>query len=417
MTARFHCPTAWTGRRFEGDVVVDVAGGTIVSVEAGTPLGPDMTALGGVVFPGMANTHSHVFHRLLRGLVASSTGDFWSWRDRMYEVAAGLDPDSYRAVAAAAFREMVLAGYTSVAEFHYIHHQPDGRPYADPNVMADALAAAAAETGIRLTVLDTCYLSAGFGRAPEGPQRRFADRSVEAWAERTAAWKPPEGVVAGVAIHSVRAVDPESCRRLAELASGRPLHVHLSEQPAENEASLEHYGATPTQVLAGAGALGPDTTVVHATHLTAADVSLLADSGTVVSVCPTTERWLADGIGPTGRLADAGVPLTIGSDSQAVIDPFEEMRLLELHQRLATLRTGAHPVPDLLETGAGRDTVMGRPVARLAPGSPADLVAVSPTSPRTAGVAPEGLVFAASAADVTQVVVGGRPIPAAARTF
>jgi formiminoglutamate deiminase len=397
---RWHCPTAWTGGGFEADVVVEVENDVISAVRSGVPFGAGMRPLTGVVFPGFANTHSHVFHRLLRGHVGSSRGDFWSWRDAMFAVADALDPDSYRAVAAATFKEMVAAGYTSVAEFHYLHHQPGGMPYADQNVMGDALVDAATEAGIRLTVLDTCYLSAGFGEAPVGAQLRFADSSVERWAERVDAWKPAGEVVVGAAIHSVRAVDPRSCAVVASCAEGGPLHIHLSEQPAENEGCVAAYGATPTQVLADAGALGSTTTVVHATHVAAADIALLAESGARASICPTTERWLADGIGPTRALADAGVPLAIGSDSQAVIDPFEEVRLLELHQRLATGQTGSHDVADLIRAGTGSPVLVA--------GGPSDLVAVDMTTPRTAGVAAEGVLFAATAADVTGVVSTGR---------
>jgi len=317
----------------------------------------------------------------------------------MYEVASGLDPDSYRKAAAATYREMVLAGYTSVVEFHYLHHQPDGRPYDDPNVMSDALVDAATEAGIRLTILDTCYLSAGFGREPEGVQRRFSDGTGAAWAERVDGWRPPPDVTVGAAVHSVRAVGPAHMSAVAEWAADRLLHVHLSEQPAENRDCLNHYGKTPTQVLADAGVLGPTTTAVHATHVSPADIALLAETGTAVCVCPTTERWLADGIGPTAALARAGIDISVGSDSQAVIDPWEEVRLLELHQRLASHRTGAHPVPWLLRAGTGD--------GRLATGLPADLVAVASDSPRTAGVPVDGLVYAASASDVTAVVVGG----------
>src|SRR5690606_33849017 len=322
--------------------------------------------------------------------------DFWSWRDDMYEVAAGLDPDSYRKVAVAVFREMLAAGYTSVFEFHYVHHQPDGTPYDEPNVMAAVLADAALETGIRLTILDTCYLSAGFGLPPEGVQRRFSDGTAQAWLERVDSWNPPAGVGWGAAIHSVRAVNPRQMETVLEWVGDRPLHVHASEQPTENRDCLNHYGHTPIRVLADAGVLGRNTTVVHATHLGDGDVNLLASSGTRAAICPTTERWLADGIGPTGDLAAAGVPLAIGSDSHAVIDPFEEMRLLELHQRLATGRTGTHSPAELIRAGTGGSSIR--------PGAAADLVAVDPASPRTAGVEPAGLVFAATAADVTRVV-------------
>ncbi|HEX2153928.1 MAG TPA: formimidoylglutamate deiminase [Acidimicrobiia bacterium] len=402
-TTRFHCAVAWTGRGFEKDVVVGVGDGLIVSLEVGVT-DKDPARLPGVVFPGMVNNHSHVFHRLLRGHVSRRRGDFWSWREAMYEVAEGLDPDSYRQIAAATFREMLAAGYTSVTEFHYLHHQPDGRPYDEPNVMGDALADAAAEVGVRLTLLDTCYLSSGFGLPPAGVQRRFSDGTPEAWAERVAGWQPPSHVQFGAAIHSVRAVNPRQMSAVAEWAEQKPLHIHVSEQPAENKEALNHYGRTPVQVLADGGLLGPTTTVVHATHASDDDIALLSESETSVVICPTTERWLADGIGPTGALGAAGIELTIGSDSQAVIDPWEEMRLLELHQRLATGTTEVHGVPSLLQAGSG-----GR---RLGVGEPADLVAVATDTPRTAGVPHEGIVFCATAADVAAVVVGGRTVSA-----
>lgn len=394
---RFHCPVAWTGSEYAEKVVVETAGAEITAVTIGDLPG-DATRLEGVTFPGFVNTHSHVFHRLVRG--QAGAGDFWSWRDAMYEVASLLDPESYRHIAVATYREMVAAGYTSVTEFHYLHHQPDGTPYDDPNVMADALVDAAAETGIRLTLLDTCYLSSGFGEPAEGVQRRFADAHVEAWAERVSTWRPPPGLEVGAAIHSVRAVSPDQIPVVAAWARDRPLHVHVSEQPVENQACLHHHGRTPTQVLADAGALAPNVTVVHVTHVSAADIALLAAAGVTASICPTTERWLGDGIGPTPDLAQAGIPLVIGSDSQAVIDPLEEARLLELHQRLATGRIGSHHPAFLIGAATGGRT--------LAPGRPADLVTVSTASPRTAGVEPDNLVFAATAADVVSVVIGGR---------
>lgn len=396
---RYHCSRAWIGDEFAADLVVTCEDGMITDAAPGTAT--EAVSLPGIVYPGFANAHSHVFHRLLRG-EANGRGDFWSWRRRMYEVAAELDPDSYRAVAVQTYSEMIDAGYTSVCEFHYLHHRPDGQPYRDPNVMASALADAAAETGIRLVLLDTCYLSAGFGRPPEGVQLRFSDGSAEAWVERVSAWTPPPGVDVGAAIHSVRAVSPRQMEVVAEWAHGRPLHIHLSEQKSENRDSLNHYGRTPTQILADTGLLSADLTVVHATHLSPGDISLLGEAGVTVAVCPTTERWLADGIGPTGRLARAGARLSVGSDSQAVIDPFEEMRLLELHQRLVANVTGTHPLPELLAAGTG-----GRGLRR---GEPADLVAVDPDSVRNRGVSPEGVVFSATTADVMAVVIGGRRI-------
>lgn len=398
----FHCEMAWTGDAFERDVLIREAEGIIDEVHVGVPSAASSTRLSGVVFPGFQNSHSHVFHRLLRGSVSGGPGDFWSWRRRMYEVAARLDPDSYREVATLVFKEMVAAGFTSVTEFHYLHHQPDGRPYDDPNVMADALVEAAVDTGIRLTIVDTCYLSAGFGRPVEGVQRRFSDGTAQAWAERVTAWSPPEGVTLGAAIHSVRAVDPAQMRVVAEWAGNRPLHVHVSEQQVETRECLDRYGKTPVQVLADSAVLGANVTLVHATHVTPDDIELVSRSGASVCVCPSTERWLGDGVCPTDRLEEAAIPVTLGSDSQAVIDPFEEMRSVELHQRLAKEATGIHDPRSLVAMGTAR--------RRIAPGESADLVAVDSNSVRTHGVEPAGLVFAATGADVTTVVVGGEPV-------
>ena len=271
------------------------------------------TSLAGVTIPGLANAHSHAFQRALRGRTQAGRGDFWTWRERMYEVAGGLDPDTYRALARATFGEMALAGITGVGEFHYLHHTPDGTPYEDPNEMGKAVIEAAREAGIRITLLDTCYLQGGFGKEPEGVQRRFSDGSVEAWAQRVSALEPAPEARLGAAIHSVRAVDPGSAAGVAALAAERswPLHAHVSEQPAENEGCLEAFGKTPSAVLAEAGALSERFTAVHATHLADSDFDLLGGCG--VCLCPTTERDLGDGVGPASRLRGAGARLSLGT--------------------------------------------------------------------------------------------------------
>lgn len=382
-----------------------VDGGTFVSVTAGTA--PDGAALlPGVVVPGFANGHSHAFHRALRGRTHDRSGTFWTWRDRMYTVAARIDPDGYLALARAAYAEMALAGVTAVGEFHYLHHAPGGRPYAAPNIMGDALRRAAADAGIRLTLLDTCYLTAGIdGRPLDGVQRRFADADVDAWAARA-----PTGPGTGVAVHSVRAVPRAALAAVAAVAAGRPLHVHLSEQPAENTACLARYGRTPTALLAAEGVLGPGTTAVHATHLTGADVAALGSSGTGVCLCPTTERDLADGIGPAGALHRAGVPLSLGSDQHAVTDLVEEARAMEMHERLATGQRGRFTPADLL-AALTRHAALGHPDAGvLAAGAPADLVAIRTDTVRTAGGDPAQILLAATAADVDTVLVGGEPV-------
>ena len=400
--SRFALQHALVGDSVQADVVVEVSDGRITAVSDRPE--PDAVAVPGLTLPGLANCHSHAFHRALRGHTQTEGGSFWTWREQMYSLAATLNPDGYFELAREVYAEMRATGITAVGEFHYLHHQPDGTPYADPNEMGRALLAAADDAGIRIRLLDTCYLSAGFGRAPEGVQVRYSDGDAHAWAERVAAFGDPR---VGAAIHSVRAVPREQLGVVVEAAAGLPLHVHVSEQVAENQECVAAYGLTPTQVLAEAGALGPLTTAVHATHLTEEDIRLLGESATNVCFCPTTERDLADGIGPARRLHEAGATLTLGSDSHAVIDLFEEMRAVEMHERLASQRRGHWRASELL-AAASRDghRSLGYPDAgSIGVGQRADLVSVDLDTIRTrgTGATPETLVFAATGADVVQV--------------
>lgn len=301
------------------------AGDRLASVVPMTQPAPGDTVLRGLTLPGFANAHSHAFHRALRGRT-HDRGTFWTWRDAMYRWALRLDPESYYTLARAAFAEMVLSGYTVVGEFHYVHHQPDGTPYGEPNAMGEAVLAAAAEAGLRITLLDSLYLAGGLETAGHLPldtgQRRFSDGSVAAWAERRSRLKESPTARIGAAVHSVRAVPSAAQHAVADVLGPEvPTHVHLSEQPAENAAALGCYGLTPTGLLGDAGLLRPSLTAVHATHLTSDDVALLGASGATVCLCPTTERDLADGFGPAQVLFDSGVPLAVGSDSQAVVIP------------------------------------------------------------------------------------------------
>ena len=416
----WHCELAWLGpgRGMAERVLVEVEGERIAAVTGGTDPPAGATRLAGVTVPGLANGHSHAFHRALRGRTQRAGGDFWSWRELMYQVAGVLDPDSYLELATAAYAEMALAGICAVGEFHYLHHDPAGRPYADPNAMGEALAEAAGRAGVRLTLIDTCYLRAGLdGRPLAGAQVRFGDGDAGAWAERAGSLRERPGLRVAAGIHSVRAVDEAAMATVAAWAGGRdvPLHLHLSEQRAENEVCLAATGRTPAALAGSAGALGPRTTAVHATHLTGEDVARLGASGTSVCLCPTTERDLADGIGPAAALAAAGSPLCLGSDSNAVVDLFEEARAVELDERLASGRRGNHRPDDLLAaaTEAGM-AALGWDAGRLAPGRLADLVTVGLDSVRLAGTRPaeaaDHLVFAATAADVTSVVASGRQI-------
>jgi formiminoglutamate deiminase len=397
------------------DVEIDVdRAGFVSSVTPGRPKAGSAQELPGIVLPGFANAHSHAFHRALRGRTHGDGGTFWTWRNRMYTLAARLDPDSYLALARATYAEMALAGVTAVGEFHYLHHGPGGAPYADPNAMAEALREAALDAGIRLTLLDTCYLAGGL--TPDGHsalnavQSRFSDGDADAWAQRVELLKPSPGMRIGAAIHSVRAVPRNQLATVGRLDG--PRHVHLSEQPAENDSCLGYYGVTPAQLLADEGLLGRRTTAVHATHLSPADVDRLGTTRTTACFCPTTERDLADGIGPARALLDAGSPLALGSDQHAVIDLLEEARALETDERLASLRRGNLTPGELLDalTVAGHVSIGWPELGRIAVGHPADLVAVRLDSVRTAGTDPGQVVMAATAADVDTVIMGGRVV-------
>ncbi|MEU2059900.1 formimidoylglutamate deiminase [Streptomyces sp. NPDC013455] len=410
---------AWLGTHVEPGVALEVADGRISAVRTGVPAPPPgAEVLRGLTLPGLANAHSHAFHRALRGSVQVGSGTFWTWREVMYSVADRLTPETYHALARAVYAEMALAGITCVGEFHYVHHAPGGAPYADPNAMGEALIAAAADAGVRITLLDTCYLSAGFGELPNTHQLRFSDGSAEAWAERCAVLKERDHARIGAAIHSVRAVPAGQLATVARWARERsaPLHVHLSEQTAENEACLAAHGRTPTRLLADHGVLGPRTTGVHNTHLTDEDIDLLGGSGTGTCMCPTTERDLADGIGPAVALQRAGSPLSLGSDSHAVIDLLEEARAMELNERLRTRTRGHWTAAALLRaaTADGHAALGWDEAGTIEAGALADLTTIALDSVRTAGPLPrlgaETAVFAASAADVRHTVVGGRHV-------
>jgi formiminoglutamate deiminase len=410
----FWCELAWLGGdRVETGALVNVENGRIASVELGLARPPaDATRLDGVTIPGLANAHSHAFQRALRGRAQAERGSFWSWRERMYEVAARLHPDSYLKLARGTFTEMARAGITVVGEFHYLHRDPVGTPYADPNAMGKAVIEAASQVGIRITLLDACYLHGGIGEPLAPEQVRFSDGDAGGWIERVDQLEDGPRVRIGAAIHSVRAVDPGAAGRIAAWAGERPLHAHVSEQPAENEACIAAYGATPTEVLADEGALDRRFTAIHATHVSDRDIELLGSGGCTVCLCPTTERDLADGVGPARRLHDAGATLALGSDSNAIIDPFEEARAVELDERLVSGQRGIHRPADLLNhaTGGGY-AALGWDAAGFEPGMLADLVTVGLDSVRLAGAdrgqLPAALVFSATAADVRNVIVGG----------
>ncbi len=419
---RIHCQWALLDDGVAADVELTVADGRFTAVDVDVPPSSGAQRRTGLSLPGLANVHSHAFHRALRAHTQADEGTFWTWRSIMYRVAERLDPDRYHRLARAVSGEMALAGISSVGEFHYLHHSPDGTPYRDPNAMGDALAAAAADAGLRITVLDTLYQHGGLGpeghRPVEGVQRRYSDGSIDAWIERLDRHRTADHVRPGAAVHSVRAVDQIGLTAAAEWSRQHdaPLHAHVSEQPAENEACLAYHGVTPTSLLDSAGLLTPRFTAVHATHLTHNDIDRLARRGSTVCFCPTTERDLGDGIGPSSELAAAGTTLTLGTDSHAVIDLLEETRLLELHERLRSGRRGLFDCRSLaaMATVNGHRCLGWDDAGRIAVGSRADLVTIDLSSVRTIGGSVGGkpaplaaALFAAGAADVTDVMIDG----------
>ena len=318
--------------------------GQVLAVTAAhTPSDTVVDLPGKALLPGFVNVHSHAFQRLIRGKSESravSGKDFWSWRGTMYHAAAQLDPQQVYDVARMAFLEMVLSGTSTVGEFHYLHTAPNGRPYDDSNLLSKQVIAAAQSVGIRIVLLRSAYLRSGFHLPRDPGQMRFFETTPEflanmdAMTQEYAAGSPD--VRLGVAPHSIRAVPLDDVREIAAWARDRrlPLHMHMAEQVAENEACLREYGATPVARMGKARLLGPDWTAVHAIHITADETAMLADAGATICSCPTTERNLGDGIIAADHVMKSGVRVALGSDSQAQIDPLEDARELDYHLRL-----------------------------------------------------------------------------------
>jgi formimidoylglutamate deiminase len=333
----------------------------------------------------MANVHSHAFQRDLRGVGERSErpdDDFWSWREEMYRLAEAHDPDSMRDVAGRVYAEMVAAGYGAVGEFHYVHHRPDGTPYEEPNAMALAVADAAAAAGLRIVLLPAAY--------HRGGHARFRDPSVDDYLARVDGLRLA-GHPVGVAAHSVRAVPAEWLREIASYADAHGLvrHVHAHEQPRELEECQAEHGCSPIELLHRTGFLGERTTLVHGIHVSDRDVALMAETGTIVATCPTTEGNLGDGHFPALRYRDAGVRIAIGSDSNAVVDPFEEVRELETGAR----REGLTRHALLAEAGDLWGAVAGAGLASLGL-EDAGEIEVDVEHPRLRGVPPEDLARA-----------------------
>jgi formimidoylglutamate deiminase len=416
----------YTPAGLQADMVVAISDeGLIRTIEPRTVDSLITDPLPGVaLLPGFVNAHSHVFQRALRGHTQrplSKQDTFWTWRRAMYAEAARLDPDLLYTSAVRAYREMLAAGYTTVGEFHYVHHQPDGRPYAHANAMAEAILQAGREAGIRVVLLMTAYAQSGFGQPPEEGQLRFCDASVEAYLARVEALRVA-GVPVGVAPHSVRAVPANWFRAIADYSRTHqlPLHVHADEQLAEIEQAQAACGCTPIELLERFGALHEHTTIIHATHANATEIELLANSGSAVCVCPTTEGDLGDGVAPYAELLAAGIPLAIGADSNTRLDPLEELRWAEYSARMRYQRRRvlvaselAAPGPQLLAMGTVVGArALGLSVGELVAGKPADLVAIDLNHPSLAGWTSEDLLdvlfFGASAEVITCTWVQGR---------
>lgn len=400
------CEQAWLADGWRGHVRLAVENGRISSIETGVkPASGDERHA--IVLPGLPNLHSHAFQRGMAGLAErAGTGEdsFWTWREAMYRFVDRLDPDGMCAIAALAYAEMLESGFTRVGEFHYLHHDVDGRSYDNVATMAQAIAAAAAETGIALTLLPAFYAHSGFGGAtPTKGQRRFVN-DIGAYATlldgTRSAVADLDGAVVGVAPHSLRAATAAELVEVAALAAGAPVHIHVAEQIAEVEACAAWSGARPVEWLMDRAPVGPDWCLVHATHITEAERRAIVASGAVVGLCPITEANLGDGLFPACDFLAEGGRFGVGSDSNVEIDAAAELRLLEYGQRLA------HRGRNLLAGGAGRSTganlyrgalggggqALGRPSPGIAPGEPADLVSLKAADPFFAGRSGDAIV-------------------------
>jgi formimidoylglutamate deiminase len=425
-----HADRALLPQGWAENVLVEIGpDGAITAVSPGRAM-PAGAERAGLLLPGIPNVHSHAFQRAMAGLaerLPEGEASFWTWRAVMYAFAGRMTPDIVRAVATQLYVEMLEAGYTAVGEFHYLHHQPDGQPHADPAELALAHLDAARRAGIGITMLPSLYVTGGFGQPAEAGQRRFLHdldeylRLVERLRRETAG-RADEGL--GIAPHSLRAVPPEvlvdAVGAWRALAPDGPVHLHLAEQVREVRECLEATGRRPGERLLELVRPDPGWTLIHATHLADDELAALAATGAVAGLCPSTEGNLGDGL---FRLADwltAGGRLAIGTDSQVVIDPFEELRWLEHGQRTQVLRRTVAASPERPHTGArlltavlaGGRQALGRPIGRIEPGARADLLVLDADHPRLVERAGDGLldslVLAPGKGMVRHVMVGGR---------
>lgn len=415
------------------NVTLTLDHGTIMSVAAGQPAPDGATGLAGLTLPGLPNLHSHTFQRGMAGLAerrGASEDSFWTWREVMYRFLDRLSPDDVQAIAAQAMVEMLEGGFTALAEFHYLHHDKDGRAYGDIAAMGAAIAAAAEETGIGLTLLPVLYRYGNFGGAAAAPgQRRFLNdrdayvRLVEG-SERAVAGLPDARV--GLAPHSLRAVALEDLAWVAELRPEAPLHIHVAEQTREVEDSLAITGRRPVELLMQNVPVNQRWCLIHATHLDDAERDAMALSGAVAGLCPITEANLGDGIFDGVRYRGKGGRIGVGSDSNVEIGAGGELRMLEYSQRLRDRRralwaeAGASAGLGLWQDAcAGGAQACGRSIGAIAVGRRADLVTLDAGHPALLGkrgdVALDSAIFAAPALPVAQVLVGGKPVVSGGR--
>jgi len=413
--------------RFESDraIVCDNSGSIVEIVESDQA--PDAIRLNNrALLPGLVNAHSHAFQRVIRGRTErrsqNATDSFWTWREQMYAAANRLDADDIYAVSRMAFLEMALTGITAVGEFHYIHHQPDGLPYSDPNLIAREVIRAARDVGIRIALLRVAYARAGFEKEADPRQIRFIESSPDTYLKHFEqlldAPELKDGMAwAGIAPHSVRAVPLDYLKTIVAFANERelPVHMHVAEQPAEVSACIEEYGRSPVALLDTEGLLSPRFTAVHAIHVTPKAIGAIARAGAIVCACPTTERNLGDGIVPVDAYLNAGVPVSLGTDSQIQIDLLEDARELEYHLRLQKMERNILAPQALFDCATihGAKSI-GFPGGKLEPGSTADFFTVDLDDPSIAGSSHEDLltsiVFSLSRLAVRDVMVGGKRI-------
>lgn len=392
------------------------------------------------LLPGLVNAHSHAFQRVIRGRTEyrsqHTTDSFWTWREQMYAAANRLTPEEIYAASRMAFLEMALAGITAVGEFHYLHNAPDGTPYSDPNLLEREVIRAARDVGIRIALLRVAYARAGFETEPNPRQARFIEQSPETYLtnleQLRAAPELKDGVAwAGVAPHSVRAVPLDYLKTIVEFANTRGIvvHMHVAEQPAEVEACIKEYGRSPVALLDTEGLLSERFTAVHAIYVTPKAIGAMARGRANVCACPTTERNLGDGVIPVDAYLNAGIAVSLGSDSQIQIDLLEDARELEYHLRLQRVVRNVLATDEADESALARRlfncaTVSGAVSigfdgGTLEPGAPADFFTVDLDDPSIAGAKPENLlaniVFSLSRTAIKDVVVSGTRIVADGR--